>query len=145
MRRDAIDVTLMCNDVYSLEKEEARGDMDNLVLVLERARRLTRGEALTAARGEVDRRVRRFHRLAAQIPTVGAQLALTEREQADVAAYVRVMAAWMSGYHAWQTETHRYRDAPRVVPPSGPGHLDQLLHTATHRPPPPEPRTFPVR
>ncbi|EGG47079.1 putative terpene cyclase [Streptomyces griseoaurantiacus M045] len=145
MRRDAIDVTLMCNDVYSLEKEEARGDMDNLVLVLERARHLTREEALTAARGEVDRRVRRFDRLAAQVPTVGTQLALTEGERADVAAYVRVMAAWMSGYHAWQTETHRYRDAPRVVPPSGPGHLDRLLHTTSHRPPPTGPGTSPAR
>ncbi|MFF8933042.1 terpene cyclase [Streptomyces longwoodensis] len=127
MRRAAIDVTLMCNDVYSLEKEEARGDMDNLVLVLERARHLTRGRALTAARGEVTRRLRRFDRLAAQVPAVCTQLALTEREQADVAAYVRLMTAWMSGYHTWQTETHRYRDAPRIVPPSGPGHLDQHL------------------
>ncbi|MEU5182187.1 terpene cyclase [Streptomyces longwoodensis] len=133
MRRAAIDVTLMCNDVYSLEKEEARGDMDNLVLVLERARHLTRGRALTAARGEVTRRLRRFDRLAAQVPALCTQLALTEREQADVAAYVRVMTAWMSGYHTWQTETHRYRDAPRIVPPSGPGHLDQLL-PATCRP-----------
>ncbi|MFJ4487046.1 terpene cyclase [Streptomyces longwoodensis] len=130
MRRAAIDVTLMCNDVYSLEKEEARGDMDNLVLVLERARHLTRGRALTAARGEVTRRLRRFDRLAAQVPALCTQLALTEREQADVAAYVRVMTAWMSGYHTWQTETHRYRDAPRIVPPSGPGHLDQLLPAA---------------
>ncbi|MGW3018829.1 terpene synthase family protein [Streptomyces longwoodensis] len=130
MRRAAIDVTLMCNDVYSLEKEEARGDMDNLVLVLERARHLTRGRALTAARGEVTRRLRRFDRLAAQVPALCTQLALTEREQADVAAYVRVMTAWMSGYHTWQTETHRYRDAPRIVPPSGPGHLDQLLMAA---------------
>ncbi|MFJ4813326.1 terpene synthase family protein [Streptomyces longwoodensis] len=130
MRRAAIDVTLMCNDVYSLEKEEARGDMDNLVLVLERARHLTRGHALTAARGEVTRRLRRFDRLAAQVPAVCTQLALTEREQADVAAYVGVMTAWMSGYHTWQTETHRYRDAPRIVPPSGPGHLDQLLPAA---------------
>ncbi|MFE2285572.1 terpene cyclase [Streptomyces sp. NPDC059443] len=35
MRQAAIDVTFMCNDVYSLEKEEARGDMDILVLVIE--------------------------------------------------------------------------------------------------------------
>ncbi|MGW5768864.1 terpene synthase family protein [Streptomyces longwoodensis] len=132
MRRAAIDVTLMCNDVYSLEKEEARGDMDNLVLVLERARHLTRGRALTAARGEVTRRLRRFDRLAAQVPALCTQLALTEREQADVAAYVRVMTAWMSGYHTWQTETHRYRDAPRIVPPSGPGHLDQHLSAWGH-------------
>lgn len=33
MRDIAGDVPMMCNDVNSLEKEEARGDMDNLVLV----------------------------------------------------------------------------------------------------------------
>ncbi|WP_333735876.1 terpene synthase family protein [Streptomyces sp. IBSBF 2806] len=145
MRRVAIDVTLMCNDVYSLEKEEARGDMDNLVLVLEQARRLTRGEALIAARNEVDQRVLRFQELAGQVPAVCAQLALCEREQADVAGYVRVMAAWMSGYHAWQTGTQRYRNAPRVVPPSGPGHLGQILRTGERRPPRPGPRSFPAQ
>ncbi|GGW13719.1 hypothetical protein GCM10018980_15860 [Streptomyces capoamus] len=139
MRRAAIDVTLMCNDVYSLEKEEARGDVDNLVLVLERARHLTRDQALTAARHEVERRVRRFHCLAARVPAVCAQLALSGREQADVAGYVRVMTAWMSGYHAWQTGTRRYRDAPRVVPSSGPGHLGQVLGTGARRPQHPEP------
>ncbi|MFB7449815.1 terpene synthase family protein [Streptomyces sp. NPDC056194] len=34
MREIAVDIPLMYNDVYSLEKEEARGDMDNLVLVV---------------------------------------------------------------------------------------------------------------
>ncbi|MEU9098390.1 hypothetical protein [Streptomyces sp. NPDC048361] len=33
----------------------------------------------------------------------------------------------MSGYHAWQTETLRYRTAPEVDPASGPGYLDQIL------------------
>ncbi|MFI9155536.1 terpene cyclase [Streptomyces sp. NPDC053367] len=145
MRRAAIDVTLMCNDVYSLEKEEARGDMDNLVLVLERAQQLTRDEALIAARNEVNRRVHRFHDLAGQVPTVCTQLALTERERADVVGYVRVMSAWMSGYHAWQTETQRYRNAPQVVPPSGPGHLGQVLHTGVRRPPHPGPNPLPAQ
>jgi pentalenene synthase/avermitilol synthase len=145
MRRAAIDVTLMCNDVCSLEKEEARGDMDNLVLVLERARHLTRGEALIAVRDEVDRRVLRFQDLAGQVSAVCAQLAHSEREQADVAAYVRVMRAWMSGYHAWQTGTQRYRNAPRVVPRSGPGHIGQVLRTGVRRPPRPGPGPFPAQ
>ncbi|MFF7736540.1 terpene cyclase [Streptomyces sp. NPDC007984] len=145
MRRDAIDVTLMCNDVYSLEKEEARGDMDNVVLVLERARLLPRREALIAAREEVDRRVLRFQDLAGQVPAVCAQLGLCERQRADVACYVRVMTAWMSGYHAWQSGTQRYRDALRVVPPSGPGHLGQFLHTYAGRPPRPGSGSSPSR
>lgn len=129
MRRTAIDVTLMCNDVYSLEKEEARGDVDNLVLVLERSRHLTRGAALAAARREVNSLVVQFRGLAAQVPAVCAQLALPEAQRAAVDGYVQLMTAWMSGYHAWQRETQRYRSAPQVVPPSGPGYLDQVLHS----------------
>ncbi|MEU3838415.1 terpene synthase family protein [Streptomyces sp. NPDC028635] len=38
--------TIWCNDVYSLEKEEADGDVDNIVLVLENARSCSRREAV---------------------------------------------------------------------------------------------------
>ncbi|MFJ2753180.1 terpene cyclase [Streptomyces sp. NPDC087297] len=129
MRQTAIDVTFMCNDVYSLEKEEARGDVDNLVLVLEHTRSLGRHEAVTAARAEVDRRVRRFRELAGQVPALCTRLDLSDGERAAVNTYVSVMTAWMSGYHAWQTRTLRYRTAPRIVPASGPGHLDRILDT----------------
>ncbi|WP_327287424.1 terpene synthase family protein [Streptomyces sp. NBC_01198] len=129
MRRAAIDVTLMCNDVYSLEKEEARGDMDNIVLVIEHTRRCTRDEAVAAARQQVHRRVRRFLELAGQVPDMCARLDLSDRQRSTVDSYTRLMAAWMSGYHAWQTETLRYRTAPQVVPPSGPGYFDEVLHT----------------
>ncbi|MEU6293973.1 terpene synthase family protein [Streptomyces erythrochromogenes] len=131
MRRAAIDVTLMCNDVYSLEKEEARGDMDNLVLVLEHGRRCTRAEAVAGAREEVRRRVARFQELALRVPGLCAALGLTAREAAAVDRYVQSMALWMSGYHAWQTRTHRYTDAPRVVPAAGPGYLDRVLDVDT--------------
>ncbi|MFF9978697.1 terpene synthase family protein [Streptomyces erythrochromogenes] len=131
MRQAAIDVTLMCNDVYSLEKEEARGDMDNLVLVAEHARRCTREEAVAEAGAEVRRRVVRFQELALQVPGLCALLGLTARETVAVDGYVELMALWMSGYHAWQTRTHRYIDAPRVVPATGPGYFDQVLGAET--------------
>ncbi|MFE2550210.1 terpene cyclase [Streptomyces sp. NPDC059355] len=127
MRQAAIDVTLMCNDVYSLEKEEARGDVDNLVLVLEHTRHLDRDEAVTAAGHRVNRLVRRFREFAGQVPALCAQLGLCRRERAAVDTYVGIMTAWMAGYHAWQTGTLRYRTACEVVPASGPGHFDQIL------------------
>ncbi|WP_328306679.1 terpene cyclase [Streptomyces sp. NBC_00442] len=129
MRQASIDVTLMCNDVYSVEKEEARGDMDNLVLVLESARHLTRDEAINDACGHVSSRVRHFGELAGQVPALCVQLGLGRAERSAVTTYVDIMSTWMSGYHAWQTETLRYRTAPQVVPASGPGYLDQILHT----------------
>ncbi|MFI7359015.1 terpene cyclase [Streptomyces avidinii] len=137
MRQAAIDVTFMCNDVYSLEKEEARGDMDNLVLVLQHTRSLSRDEAVTAARNEVDRRIGRFRELAGQLPALCARLELSDGDRAAVSSYIGVMTAWMSGYHAWQTETLRYRTAPHIVPVSGPGYFDQILNTRRLRCPVP--------
>ncbi|WP_371589707.1 terpene synthase family protein [Streptomyces virginiae] len=129
MRQAAIDVTFMCNDVYSLEKEEARGDMDNLVLVIEHTRSCTRDEAITAARREVDGRVERFQELALQVPAMCRQLGLTGPERTGVATYVEVMGTWMSGYHAWQTQTRRYSSALQIIPSTGPGYFDEVLGT----------------
>ncbi|MER6518319.1 terpene cyclase [Streptomyces sp. NPDC001553] len=127
MRDIAVDVSMMCNDVYSLEKEEARGDVDNLVLVLQHAGGGTREEAVAAAREEVARRTRRFAELAAQVPRMCTRLGLTGRESAHVRTYVEVMAWWMSGYHAWQTRTRRYTGALQVLPRTGPGYFDEIL------------------
>ena len=129
MRQAAIDVTLMCNDVYSLEKEEARGDMDNLVLVIQLAQECTRDQALEAARREVGRRVARFRELAQEVPALCAQLGLTGRQRTAVDAYVDVMTSWMIGYHTWQARTLRYTSATRVLPVSGPGYFDEVLPT----------------
>ncbi|MFI5475743.1 terpene cyclase [Streptomyces cacaoi] len=129
MRQASIDITLMCNDVYSLEKEEARGDMDNLVLVVEHARHCTREEAITAARREVKDRCLRFQELALQVPAMCLQLGLTAQERAAVDSYIAVMTSWISGYHAWQTQTARYTSAPHVLPSQSPGYFDKVLPT----------------
>jgi pentalenene synthase/avermitilol synthase len=127
MRETAIDITLMCNDVYSLEKEEARGDMDNLVLVLEHARHCTREEAVAAAQREVHRRCTRFQELAREVPAMCTHLALPDARRAAVTIYVDVLSAWISGYHAWETETLRYTTALEVLPRTGPGYFENVL------------------
>ncbi|MFF1868239.1 terpene cyclase [Kitasatospora herbaricolor] len=127
MRDIAVDITFMCNDVYSLEKEEARGDMDNLVLVTQNAQSCSRGEAVAAACDEVRQRVARFQQLAGEVPAMCHQLALTPAQCAVVDTYVEVMAAWTVGYHTWQSETLRYRTALETLPSSGPGHFENVL------------------
>ncbi|WP_007516020.1 terpene synthase family protein [Pseudofrankia saprophytica] len=127
MREIAIDITLMCNDVYSLEKEEARGDMDNLVLVLEHTRHYTRDEAVAAAQGEVHRRCTRFQELAHDVPAMCTHLALPATQRATVTTYVGVLTAWICGYHAWETETLRYTTALEVLPRTGPGFFENVL------------------
>jgi predicted phosphoribosyltransferase len=46
-----------------------------------------------------------------------------------IAEGIRVMTAWMSGYHAWETETLRYRSATKALPNSGPGYFEVVLHS----------------
>ncbi|MFC0842386.1 terpene cyclase [Streptomyces noboritoensis] len=127
MRDIAVDITLMCNDVYSLEKEEARGDMDNLVLVIQHAQGCSRDEAVAAARDEVHQRVARFQHLADEVSGMCRQLALSHAQRAAVDIYVDIMAAWIVGYHTWQTQTLRYRAALEILPGSGPGHFENVL------------------
>lgn len=127
MREIAIDITLMCNDVYSLEKEEARGDMDNLVLVIEHTQHRTRDEAVTAAQQEVHRCCTRFQQLAREIPAMCTHLALPAPQRTAVETYVDVMTAWISGYHAWETETLRYTTALKALPSTGPGYFENIL------------------
>lgn len=127
LRRTAIEITFMCNDVYSLEKEESRGDMDNLVLVIEHEEALCRDAALARARREVAERCARFIALAARVPEVCAGLGLTVRQTAVVHGYVDVMTGWIRGYHEWETETLRYARAGEILPAHGPGYFDHLV------------------
>lgn len=127
MRRTAIEITFMCNDVYSLEKEEARGDMDNLVLVLEHEHGLARVEAIAQAQREVTRRCARFQELAEQVPGLCDRLGLPGEQRAVVDRYVDVMASWIRGYHEWEVETLRYARARDVLPAGGSGYFDPLI------------------
>lgn len=126
MRDIAVDVPMMCNDVYSLEKEEARGDVDNIVLVIEHQGG-SRQAAIEQARLEVRQRVDGFQELAQQIPGLCAQLGLPGGQTAAVRTYVEVMGAWMSGYDTWQRQTRRYTTAPAVLPHTGSGYFEQIL------------------
>ncbi|MER6255240.1 terpene synthase family protein [Streptomyces sp. NPDC001584] len=64
LMRDAIVLaTVWTNDVYSLEKEEADGDVDNIVLVLEKAQHYTRKEAVDHVVAMVKREVLLFEQL----------------------------------------------------------------------------------
>jgi pentalenene synthase/avermitilol synthase len=130
MRTLAIDITFMCNDVYSLEKEEARGDKDNLVLVIEHEASLDRPAAIERARQEVARRCARFQDLARQVDAMCGHVGLAEAEQDAVRAYVGIMSSWIRGYHEWETETLRYATATTMLPGSAPGFFESLIsHT----------------
>lgn len=106
---DAIALTTMwCNDVYSLEKEEADGDVDNIVPVLEKARHLSRKEAVEEVVRMVETEIRLFERLREDLLAMVSYLGLDTGEAAAVMLYTQALQAWFRGYHEWEQSTDRY-------------------------------------
>lgn len=98
------DVIDTLNDVHSLEKEESRGDMHNLVLVMERERRCTRGESMATIRTMVDSWCQEFEIVAHQL----------SGQRDAVQRLIGCMRDAMSGYLAWSRACRRYSE---LIPP----------------------------
>ncbi len=110
----AVDVIDTTNDVHSVEKEEARGDFHNLVLVVERERSCTRAEALTEISADISAWTGEFQRLAAGLPDVYAALGLTRRERERADRHVQALRSAMRGHYDWSRQTGRYTAANKI-------------------------------
>ena len=120
--RAAGDVVCWTNDVLTVEKETASGDLLNLVTVLQRAHRCPPGEARARARELISRRLDGFRRTEEAVPGLCAMLALDGAEQQALTACVALLRAWMGGHAAWGVTTSRYAPAP-----ADPAYLEELI------------------
>ncbi|GAA0593469.1 terpene synthase family protein [Streptomyces crystallinus] len=125
----AADVVCWTNDVLTVEKETAAGDLLNLVTVLQRTRTRTRtrNEALARARALLTRRLDDFHRAEEDLPGLCAALELDRTQQQALAACVGLLRAWMRGHADWGMSTSRY-----ACPPADPGYLEELIPGSAH-------------
>ncbi|MFH8350375.1 hypothetical protein [Streptomyces sp. NPDC018045] len=107
LRDTIVKATLYTNDVYSLEKEEADGDTNNIVLVL-LAEGHTRSEALAMTVTMVTSELENFTKVREELLSMYAFLRLSPYEVQAVERYVEGLTAWISGYFAWSQTTPRY-------------------------------------
>jgi pentalenene synthase len=133
MRQIAADVPFICNDVYSYEKETARGDVYNLVTVLCNERQHSTKHAVDEIRIMVADQVRRFLELRDQVSQMMDDLALSDPERRHVRRYVTGLGDWLRGHNDWMTHTVRYR-ADGIPPADQPGYLDALLSQPVEAP-----------
>ncbi|WP_040810438.1 terpene synthase family protein [Nocardia concava] len=111
----AADVVVWVNDVVSLRKELAIGEVTNGVLAL--AAELCCGlqEAVTAAYRRVADAIDEFHRAEAELTRLCADWrGLSERDQEAVRLFVDGMKYWMRGNLDWSMHSERYRQADIV-------------------------------
>ncbi|TDC63839.1 terpene synthase family protein [Streptomyces hainanensis] len=118
LTRCAGDVVFLCNDVHSVEREEAQGDPHNLVLIRERTRGSSREEAVRQVTRLVASRARLFVALSARVPELCERWGVDDRGRADLERYLTGLRGWMVGNQRWGVVTARYaRPAPPVAPP----------------------------
>ncbi|MGK5552606.1 terpene synthase family protein [Actinomadura kijaniata] len=126
MRQIAADVPFLCNDVYSYEKEHARGDVYNLVTVLCHHRGVAVPDAVAQIQTMVDARIDQFMRLRDEVPRLSANLSLDSGQRDHLHRYVTGLGDWLRGHNDWMTRTARYR--PSGTPPADqPGYQQELL------------------
>jgi hypothetical protein len=111
-RDAACDVVCWTNDVYSLEKERALGEVHNLVRVLEWHRGWPTATACAYVSAAIGTETARYtgleRRLLHAYPAHGPVLR----------AVTAGMRSWISGNNEWSRRTHRY--ASREAPPPCP-------------------------
>jgi 5-epi-alpha-selinene synthase len=112
------------NDLISLPKEIKRGDVQNLVLVLQNENQLTLQDAVFLAAQKHDNEVRAFMESEQHLPIFG------EVYDAQVASYVQVLKYWMRGNVDWSDSSVRYQEETLPVKQES-TYIELTIHHST--------------
>ncbi|MCX5384002.1 isoafricanol synthase [Streptomyces sp. NBC_00083] len=111
MREITADVVIFVNDMVSVDKELAAGDVNNSVIILLRQEMCTVEQALRRVAALANARVARFQELTVELGASLDATGLAKELRWQVDDYVDGMRALMSGNLAWSRETARYGEA----------------------------------
>ncbi|MDJ0344173.1 isoafricanol synthase [Streptomyces sp. H10-C2] len=111
MREITGDVVIFVNDIMSVDKEMAAGDVNNSVILLRNTTDHTLEEAVGLIARAANARVQRFQTLAERLPAVLDEYDAAPDLLEQVDDYVRAMRHVMRGNLDWSLETARYRES----------------------------------
>ncbi|MEV6012534.1 isoafricanol synthase [Streptomyces sp. NPDC051976] len=136
MREITGDVVIFVNDIISLVKELAAGDVTNSVVVHRAQQGCTIEESVAHISALANSRTARFTRLAATLPGTLARSGVPRETREHVSHYVDGMRHLMAGNLAWSLATSRYDEAGIAAVSGGRprpwGHLTQDIVPAQH-------------
>ncbi|MFE7278593.1 hypothetical protein ACFU95_50010, partial [Streptomyces sp. NPDC057623] len=118
----ATDLICWHNDLYSLDKEIARGNATNLVLVLEEADRMDRSAAVAAVVHRANQRTQEFSEAARRLPVV---LQALGEDASPALRCVEGMQYWIRGNVEWCKYSTRYSQFERGS--NVPEHVEDLF------------------
>ncbi len=109
LRQLAADIPSLSNDVRSYPKEAPTGDVNNLVMIVQRERGCSAQEACAVVTAEAQEMLARCAELVSQLPESYRALGLGPADLALAARYAQGLTAWLAGYLHWESRTGRYR------------------------------------
>ncbi|MFI6764597.1 prenyltransferase/squalene oxidase repeat-containing protein [Streptomyces sp. NPDC050355] len=114
------DVVRLDNDLISYRREvEEEGEVNNLVLVVERFLGCGPAEASGVVRDLLEARTRRFEEIVAtELPVLVTDQALGTSAQADVLSYVQGLREFVAGIRQWNRQSGRHAAPDRTGAPS---------------------------
>jgi Terpene synthase family 2, C-terminal metal binding len=121
MRRVANNVICWSNDIVSLDKEIARGEVNNLVIVLQQEQNLTLQESVDRVGDMVEDQIHLFEDAERQLPGLDSDL------DNDVQKYVAGLRAWMRANLDWSAETARFSQVEETRAGQSTSYREDLL------------------
>lgn len=126
MLQIAVDVNLMLNDIASLEKEEARGEQNNMVMILRREHGWARSRSIAHIQDEVHARLEEFLVLESGLPKLGEIYGLDPDAREALERYrMDAVRTVIRGSYDWHRASGRY-DAEFAVAAGAQGYLEEL-------------------
>jgi pentalenene synthase len=111
-----VDVVIFGNEIVWAEKEGELGD-NNLVLILQRERRITRDAAIAAIRAMVRESTEHYLALERELPRLSDDLFLKRTQRESLRRYsADCLKAAMRGSYDWNQHTGRYLTSAPVHP-----------------------------
>ncbi|MGI5467337.1 isoafricanol synthase [Streptomyces sp. CA-132043] len=110
LRRLTAEVVIYVNDIVSVDKELAAGDVNNSVIILQRSTGCTLDQAVRRIVRTCNARVEQFQQIAATLPATLRELGMPADVHDHVAHYAWSMRNLMTGNLVWSQETPRYDD-----------------------------------
>jgi 5-epi-alpha-selinene synthase len=112
------------NDIFSLAKELARGEVSNLVVITKHMYRLSWQEAIESVNTMVTNEVRLFEQIERHLPPIAPHLV------ADAYRYIAGLKAWIRANFDWSAETHRYLRVEQTRAGETVSYVEPILATA---------------
>jgi hypothetical protein len=123
----AADVICWTDDLFTVEKEMAHGDVHNLVIVLAHHDGCTVDAASQRVNSLLTERLEAFFGAERRLCDSLDVLGISGPQQEQVEWWIRSLRTWMRGHLDWGLETPRYQERQVATTSASPGYLDDLL------------------